>query len=161
MKSPVCLFLCFLPHPHSTSAMRLHSISHLHPSKDTLKWLFLDICIYDTISLSLISHNSDRHLPPPWEIQARALLREQGAGQGRTWGTPHVWSLGKWRRGRDAYLQPLALEARASEQGEAVFPTREAAAPPHPRTNTSVLPKGVSHHSPSEGKALSLAHSRN
>lgn len=142
--------------------MRLHSIRRLHLSKDTLKWLFLGICIYDTIPLSRISHNSDRHLPLPWEIQARALLWEQGrAGQGRTWGTARVWSLGKWRRGRDAYLQPLALEARASEQSEAVFSTTEAAAPPHPRTNTSVLPKGVSHHSPSEGKTLSLAHSRN
>lgn len=63
--------------------------------------------------------------------------------------------------GQDAYLQPLPLEARASEQSEAVFPTTEAAAPPHPRTNTSALPKGVSHHSPSEGQALSLAHSHN
>lgn len=47
-----------------------------------------------------------------------------------------------------------ALEARANEQSKAVFPTTEATAPPHPRTNTSALPKGVSHSSPSEDQAL-------
>lgn len=33
--------------------------------------------------------------------------------------------------------------------------------PPHPGTNTSALPAGVSHYSPSEGQALSPAYSRN
>lgn len=46
------------------------------------------------------------------------------------------------------------LEARANEQSKAVFPTTAATAPPHPRTNTSALPKGVSHSSPSEDQAL-------
>lgn len=93
-------------------------------------------------------------------MQARTLLWEQeGAGQGRTWGLL-CQVPGEVEERWDAYLQPLALEARASEQSKAVFPTTEAAVPPHPRTNTSAFPKGVSHHSPSEGQALSLAHSR-
>lgn len=78
--------------------------------------------------------------------------------QGRTWGLLGLVT-GEMEEGRDAYLPPFALEARASEQSKAVFPTTEAAVPPHPRTNTSAFPKGVSHHSTSEGQALSLAHS--
>ena len=68
---------------------------------------------------------------------------------------------GKVGEGWNAYLPPPALEARAKEQREAVFPTTEAAAPPHPGTNTSALPAGVSHYSPSEGQALSPSYSRN
>lgn len=69
---------------------------------------------------------------------------------------------GEKEEGPHAYLQSLPWEARASEQSEAAFPATVAAAPPPPRTNTSALPKGVSHHRPSEGgQALSLAHSHN
>lgn len=91
--------------------------------------------------------------------------REQGKlGRGRAeedLGDNWCLVTGEVEEGQNAYLQPLALEARASEQSKNVFPTTEAVAPPHPRTNTSALPKGVSHHSPSEGQALSVAHSRN
>jgi hypothetical protein len=66
-----------------------------------------------------------------------------------------------WGSGRaDAYLQPPGLEVRTNGQSKTVFLTTEATAPPHPRTNTSALPRGVSH-SQSEGQAPSLAYSRN
>lgn len=82
--------------------------------------------------------------------------KEQGEG-----GPGGLPVSGHWGGGEgwDTYLPPLAQEARASETKGGCVPITEAAAPP--RTNASVLPKEVSHHSRSEGQALSLAHSRN
>lgn len=78
---------------------------------------------------------------------------QKGQGRGGSRGLPMS---SHWRGGGGVKCisSTPALEARAKEQSKAVFPTTEATAPPHPRTNTSALPKGVSHSSPSEDQAL-------
>lgn len=141
--------------------MMLQFISHLHLSKDTFKWFFLDTCIHCTILLSLISHNSVNSHSHGKYRPGLCCGNKEGAGQGGPGGFPtsghcgsrggggmHTFNLLPWKLG-------LVNKARLCSQPQTLQH------PPHPRTNPSVLPKGVSHHSPSEGQALSLAHSRN